>query len=58
MPKYIFKKLKDESNKFDTATVEITVETEDLGEVLQAFEEFLKGSGFHFKGSVDISDEE
>ena len=58
MPKYIFKKLKDENNDFDTTTVELTVESENLGDVVEAFEEFLRGSGFHPRGSLDFIEDD
>lgn len=58
MPKYIFKKEKDPNNTFDNTTVEITVDTELLDDILVAFKEFLLGSGFYIGGEIEISEEE
>ena len=58
MPRYIFKKEKDLDNKFDTTAVEITVDTESLPNILMAFEEFLKGSGFSIRGTLEIVEDE
>lgn len=37
---------------------ELQIETVSLTDLLQAFDQFLKGSGFHFEGQVGIVDEE
>jgi hypothetical protein len=55
MGKYIFKKLKDENNHFDTTTVTMEVETCGLVELIEAFEEFLAASGFGMN-KLDIVD--
>ena len=36
--------------------VELTVEAEELPVVLEEFEAFLRGCGFHFKGTLDFVD--
>ncbi len=52
--KYIFTKNQDINNKFDHTKVQIESDAETLSEILEAFEYFLKGSGFVFEGHLDI----
>jgi hypothetical protein len=54
---YKFIKIKDPDNEHDVSSVEMTVETESLGKLLEEFELFLKASGFYIKGRVDIVEE-
>lgn len=61
MAKFIFKKLKDETNRFDTTDVTFEIEADSMGDVIEAFEEFLVGSGFiidRVKQSIDLVDNE
>lgn len=58
MAKYIFIKEQDKENHFDTTTVRIESDTEDLMTLLNDFEDFLRGSGFHFKGNLEIINDE
>lgn len=58
MPKYIFKKEKDLNNTFDNTTVELAVDTESQDEILTAFEEFLRGCGFYFDGTIELVKDE
>ena len=58
MPKYTFKKEKDPENTFDNTTVELTVDTVSREEILTAFEEFLRGCGFYFDGTIEVVSDE
>lgn len=58
---YIFKKTPDKSNNFDNTEVVIkTIHNElTLTDLVEIFEEFIKGCGYHPKGSLDwIEDED
>jgi len=46
MPKYIFKKLRDTDNRFDTSSIEMVVETECLDELREQFDLFLHACGY------------
>ena len=48
---------RDENGKVVTRTRHVSSE-ETLGEILDAFELFLKGAGFVFDGKLDFFDEE
>lgn len=54
MSKYVFKKIKDETNKFEISDIEMTVDTVSLNDLLQEFQFFLLASGYTFDGDVDI----
>lgn len=58
MGKYKFIKEIDEDNKYDNARIEFEVETETWTELLEYFEEFLKGCGYHINGKLDVVGEE
>lgn len=58
MAKYIFKKLKDENNPYDKTNITLELEAESLTELFEAFEDFLKGSGFQFSGTIDTVEDE
>jgi hypothetical protein len=61
MAKFIFKKIKDETNRFDTVDVTFEIEADSMNDVIEAFEEFLVGSGFiidRVKQSIDLVDNE
>lgn len=55
---YKFVKLKDKNNEYDNIKIKMSVETDTLSDLLEAFSDFLKASGFNFKGEVIIYDEE
>lgn len=56
---YIFKHQRDPENRFDTTDITFEVDTVSLAELVQAFEHFLKASGFSFDGQLEVvSDEE
>ena len=54
MSTYIFKKLKDKTNHYDTTEIEMIVETVDRQELLERFIDFLQVSGYNIK---DLQDE-
>lgn len=54
MSTYIFKKLRDEENRFDISSVVFKVESETLPEIVEEFERFLKASGFTFDWSLEL----
>jgi|CXWL01.1.fsa_nt_gi hypothetical protein len=58
MSKFIFIKEQDKDNHFDTTTVRIESDTVSLPELLNDFEDFLRGAGFRFDGSLEIVDDE
>lgn len=55
---YVFKKIKNPDNKFDRADIIMKVDTENLDDLLDYFEYFLRASGYSFKGEVDIVEHE
>lgn len=55
---YQFTKFKDPENKFDNSDLVMTCDTIVLSELLENFENFLKGCGYIFEGSVQIIDTE
>jgi len=58
MKKYTFQSEKDTNNKYDTTNVIMITESDSLGDLLEAFECFLKANTFAFKGRVDIVDDD
>jgi hypothetical protein len=55
--KYIFKQIDNISGRCAETTVEFSADY--LPDILEQFEMFLRGSGFHFSGTLDfVSDEE
>lgn len=46
MPTYKFKKEKDPTNPYDDTDVFIKCETEDLTQLIEAFEDFIGACGF------------
>ncbi len=55
---YKFIKTPDPDNHHDKTTVIIRVDAVTLDDLVEAFEEFLKGCGFIFDGTLDIVEEE
>ena len=51
---YKFIKEQDKTNHFDNTRIEVQCDAVSLPDILEAFEYFLKGCGFEFKGNVDI----
>ena len=49
-----FIKLQDESNKYDTTKVIVVSEAITLPQILEDFQDFLRGSGFVFDGNLEI----
>jgi hypothetical protein len=54
----IFTYVPDPENPFDKLTVSITTKGENLEDMCEAFERYLKATGFVFSGKIDIVEEE
>lgn len=54
MNKYKFIKYSNPENEFDNSEIEFTVEAETWVELIGEFEAFLRGCGFHPKGTLDF----
>ena len=50
--KYIFKQIDNISGLDTVTTVEFSADS--LSDILEQFQHFLKGSGYHFEGYLDI----
>ena len=48
----------DPQNHFGHVSVTLSTNTSSLEDLLYAFEKYLKATGFHFVGSLDIVDDE
>ena len=55
--KYIFKQIDDISGEFSAETT-VEFSADSLPDILQHFEMFLRGSGFHPSGTLDFVDED
>lgn len=55
---HTFTYVPDPKNEYDHVSVTITTETSSLKGLLEAFESYLKATGFHFDGVVDIVNDE
>lgn len=58
MAKYTFRADPDKDNRFEHTTVVIETNAVGLTEIVEAFENFLRGSGFVFNGYLDIVNNE
>ncbi len=58
MSKYIFTKLPMAHDEFDDVKLQMTTEAETLSDLIETFQYFLKGSGFHFDGNLEIVTED
>lgn len=47
---HTFAKTRDPLNQFDLTEVTIKTEAEQLNDIVLAFEDYLRGCGFHFEG--------
>jgi hypothetical protein len=56
MSKYKFIKIKDETNRFDTANIKFEIDTVSLEDLLEQFESFLKACGYPFDGTLEIAE--
>lgn len=56
MAKYVFKKIKDETNQYDVSDVTFEVDTVGLPELLEEFKNFLLASGFVIRGDLMIEE--
>jgi len=54
--KYEWESKGEYSSNIPEKTVTHSTDAEALSDVLEAFEYFLKGSGFHFNGNIGIVD--
>lgn len=57
MNKFTFTKTKDPENEFDISNVTMEIEAENLRDILEYFQDFLKACGFHMKGDIGVIDE-
>ncbi len=55
---YKFSKVADENNPYDNSHIEHTVNSVSLPDLINEFENFLRGCGFIFDGHLTIEDEE
>ncbi len=58
MSKYIFTKLPMANDEFDDVKLQMTTEAETLSDLIETFQYFLKGAGFHFDGNLEIVTED
>lgn len=58
MNKFKFIKYRNEDNEFDRTKVVHIVEAGTLPELLEAFEDFLKGCAFSFEGQLEVVEDE
>lgn len=58
MNKYKFIKEVDPDNEYDKARIEFEVEAETWGDLLEYFEQFVRGCGFSPKGTFDAVEAE
>ena len=59
MKKYTFQSERDTQNKFDCTNIILTVESDSLEEILQAFEAFLRANTFVLNGvHLDLVEDE
>lgn len=57
--RFVFKKIKDTSNEYDTFELEMTSTAQTITDILADFECFLKGCSYNLDGKkVVLSDEE
>ena len=57
---YIFKHIKDETNKFDISDITFEVETTDRSELIEEFIRFLDACGYNTKdleGGLEVDSE-
>lgn len=53
---YVFKKIRDPNNEFDNYDATFVCNAETLPDIIECFEDFLKGAGFHLKGRLEMVD--
>jgi hypothetical protein len=51
---FIFKKVKNPDNRYDTANLEMRSEAVSLPEVLADFQDFLSGCGYQLEGELTL----
>ena len=57
MTKYVFIKHPNPDNEFDNTRIEFTVEGQSIPEIIESFEDFLRGCGFVVSGKLEIVEE-
>lgn len=57
MSNYQLIKLQDPNNEYDQTKVTHEFYAVDLSEMLEQFQDFLKGCGYQFSGNIEIVDE-
>lgn len=50
----IFKKTRNKSNEFDNTDITHEVDAQTLPEIIEAFEYFLRGAGFHWPENMSL----
>lgn len=55
---YTFKKEPDGTNGYEICTIEYTADITTLEEMIEVFEDFVKGCGFVINGRIDVIEEE
>jgi len=55
---YKFTKLKDSANVYDKADYEMEIDSMHLADLIDYFEDFLKGCGYDFDGHLRIVPDE
>lgn len=58
MNKYIFKKLRDETNHYDKSDVTMELEAVQIDDIIEEFAYFLRASGFIVGEIVHIKQDE
>lgn len=58
MQKIVFKKIKNDTNEYDTFDLTMVSEGTDLTQIIEDFELFLKGMGYNLDGKRLILQEE
>lgn len=58
MTKYIFKKLRDETNHYDKSDVTMELEAIQIDDIIEEFTYFLRASGFVVDEIVHIKQDE
>ena len=58
MTQYTFTSKQDQSFSGNALQLTMTFESIQLAEVIEQFEMFLKGCGYHFEGHLDFVDDE
>jgi hypothetical protein len=56
---HTFTKTRDPENRFDHTEVTVKTSAEQLSDIVAAFEDYLRATGFHFEGQrLELVDDE